>query len=210
MNQINNFGILSKCDRIGNITICKKNQLEELTNKHCITKLLRGQHAECEYEFSKNEIIEEINDNTIFLDNFSGEIFHRNSTKHLTGTFMIQYNNETLRIKNKLHTNKEVRSLQVMPSVLQTRPIETNVKLDVNYLHDLHLSNRLQLHQLRTNHGISLITDISLVSTILIMSIILVHRYRRRKSRLRLTQPAAISFAASPSIQNLQPVKINL
>lgn len=209
VNQAEHLGIKTMCNKIGNTTICREDQVEKLPKTHCISTLMRGLHAVCDYEYNKQEVIEEINNDTVFLDNFSGEVFQDNSSKHLRGTFMIQYSNETIKIKGKIYISREIKSFQVLPTILQPIPAQKNIKLDVDYLHDLHLNNTLKLQHLQTKHGISLTIDISIISALLIISLLLVHKFRKEKSKLRVIQPTAVSFAATPSIQDLQPIRLN-
>lgn len=209
VNQAEHLGIKTMCNKIGNTTICREDQVEKLPKTHCISTLMRGLHAVCDYEYNKQEVIEEINNDTVFLDNFSGEVFQDNSSKHLRGTFMIQYSNETIKIKGKIYISREIKSFQVLPTILQPIPAQKNIKLDVDYLHDLHLNNTLKLQHLQTKHGISLTVDISIISALLIISLLLVHKFRKEKSKLRVIQPTAVSFAATPSIQDLQPIRLN-
>lgn len=219
VNQGEDFGITEKCHSIKNVTICKEGQLEKLPEHHCISRLLKGAKAECDYEFSKNEEIEVINDNTIFLDNFSGELFEKNSTKHLKGSFIIQYNNETIKINEKEFINKEIRTFQTLPPVFQSSPAEKSVKLDVDYLHDLHLNNRKELRNLATRNGISLITDFSLFTMlIIIFGIIIAFKLRSKKAKLQIVHPTTFPEIVHPtafpviseSFQDLRPVKINI
>lgn len=209
VNQAEHLGIKTMCNKIGNTTICREDQVEKLPKTHCISTLMKGLHAVCDYEYNKQEVIEEINNDTVFLDNFSGEVFQSNSSKHLRGTFMIQYSNETIKINEKIYISKEIKSFQVLPNILQPIPAQKNIKLDVDYLHDLHLNNTLKLQHLQTKHGISLTIDISIISVLLIISLLLVYKFRKEKSKLRVIQPTAVSFAATPSIQDLQPIKLN-
>lgn len=210
VNQVEKYGVNEKCTNIRNLTICKGNQLEKLPNDHCISHLVRGLKAECDYQINNKEKIETIDENTIFLDNFFGEIFEKNLTRHLNGSYVIQYYNETIKIRNVEFVNKETKSFQILPAVLQTNIIERNLKPNVEYLHELHLNNRRQLQNLSAKHGISLITNLSLVTVlIIIFSILIVFKFKGKKAKLELTHPAAFSMTSTPSIQDLHPVKIN-
>lgn len=210
VNQAAQYGIKEKCNVIRNTTVCSTNQLEALPDEHCITRLIKGQKAECEYQFNKKELMEVIDDNTIFLDNFNGSIIENNSTKYLRGSFIVQINNESIKIRNQEFTNKEVRTLQILPTIFQTTPIERGVKIDVDYLHDLHLKNIKHLRSLSTNHRISLFTDISLISTLLIIfSILAGLKLKKRTAKLRIVHASRITTEPITCPQDLHPVRLN-
>lgn len=124
LNQHQLFGITQKCNMFYETIICEKNCLEEINDDHCISQLIRGTHANCDYQFNQKQIIETLNDNTIYLNNFNGEIYGNDTNKHLEGNFLIQYNNETITINNMTFTNQETRTSQILPSVLQSNITE--------------------------------------------------------------------------------------
>lgn len=212
VNQVEEFGIKEKCNSIKNLTICKESQLEKLPTDHCISRLIRGASAKCDYKFNKEEKIEIINDDTIFLDNFNGELFENNSSRQLNGSFVVQYSNETIKIKEKQFINKQIKTFQVLPPIFQAHPVEGKLKLDVEYLHDLHLTNRKQLQNILTNNGISLATDISIITVLIIVSVIfIVFKLKgNNKPKVEIAHPTLVPITTTSSIQDLQPIKINL
>lgn len=191
LNQHELFGIIQKCNSFHETIICEMNCLEEIKNDHCISQLIKGTQANCDYQFNRNQIIEAINDNTIYLSNFKGDILNNNTNKHLEGNFLIQYNNETIRINNATFTNREIKTSQVLPSVLQPNITEKGVKLGPEYLHDLHLNNVAQLQKLFTKHKESGLIDFGLIAVIFITILVfLVKKTNQRYKVWSLKKPA--------------------
>lgn len=184
--------------------------IREITER----RLIKGANAKCDYRFSKDEKIEIINEDTIFLDNFKGELSEGNSTRSLNGSFVVQYSNETIKINGKKFVNKQIRMFQVLPPIFQPQPSEGKLKLNVEYLHDLHLRNRHQIQELLTNHGISLSTDITIVIVlVIIICIFIVFKAKNVTAepiRLEIEHPTLHPRTSSRSIQDLQPMTINI
>lgn len=207
INQHNIYGIIDRCQTRRETIICDLGQLQELRENHCITQLLKGLDAGCEFTFNEKELIEPITDNTIFLNNFHGTIAYNNSVKHLEGNYLIQFQNESVNIKGWVFTNKEVRTSQILPTVLQTNITEQGIKLNLEYLHDLHVSNIQKLQKLSTYHQINKATDTIVIITIVIVIIGLVIRSRNYKGIIRFKNNEATNQHPVPI--EIQPVQLN-
>lgn len=167
-NQNKLFGIIAKCRTFKETIICETNQLKEINNNHCINQLMKGQHAKCDYQINTGKIIESLNENTIFLNNFNGNLTHNNSIQHLEGNILIQYYNETLEIDNKTFSNGEVKMSQILPPILQNNITEKSIKIDLSYLHNLHLRNVAKLERLVVNHKTSIFVNIGIAITVIL------------------------------------------
>lgn len=167
-NQNDIFGITSNCRKFKETIICKINQLQEIPSNHCINQLMNGLEAGCDYQFNKNEIIEQLDENTIFLNNFNGSLVYNTTIQHLEGNILVQFVNETIQINGKLFSNKEIKISQVLPSILQNNITEKSMKVDLEYLHNLHLNNVEKLEKLFTNHKTSTVIDTCLIIIIVL------------------------------------------
>lgn len=189
INQNKIYGITKKCHEIREVIICEPNHLQEIKENHCISQLMKGLNAGCEFSFNENEIIEPLNENTIFLSNFDGILAYNKSDKHLKGSYLIQYQNETVEIKDWVFTNKEIKTHQILPPVLQTNITEQKIKLNLEYLHNLHTQNIGHLQKMAINQQTSYITsniiDMGIITTIIIiLTLTLIRRLRRRRKRM--------------------------
>ncbi|XP_055920276.1 uncharacterized protein LOC129951933 [Eupeodes corollae] len=97
------YGLNEDCDNIGNTSVCNENILKKLPENSCISRLLKGGNALCNYKTTNEEIIEMIGENTVFLTNFNGSILNKNSSIPLEGTYLIQLDNEMVQIKDKTY-----------------------------------------------------------------------------------------------------------
>lgn len=205
VNQDEIFGIIRQCKLFRENILCEINSLEELKPDHCINQLIRGLDAQCNYQFNKNQIIDTLNDNTIFLSNFKGDIFYNNTDKHLEGSFLIQYDNETIKINNTTFTSRDIRKSQVLPTVLQPNITDRGVKIDPGYLHNLHLNNVDQLQKLFTKHKEAAFIDFGIISIIFIVILILLLRTKRKK--WSIPKPCQEEVIISQS--GVQPISLN-
>ncbi|XP_049301875.1 uncharacterized protein LOC125775383 [Bactrocera dorsalis] len=95
ISQNDKYGILGKCIEIDDTKICKRNQLQKLDKTHCIAQIHSGEKALCDYQYENKAIIELIEEGTLFLSNFIGNITYNNTSLKLNGTFLINFINET-------------------------------------------------------------------------------------------------------------------
>lgn len=165
ISQTEKYGIQEKCLVVNDMTICKKNQLQKLEDSHCIAQVLNGEEALCDYQFQNKPIVELITDGTIFLSNFNGNLSYGNNSQNLNGTFIINFFNETITIGKVSYSNWQSTSYQVLPPVIQSNLTENEVKLDLHYLHQLHLANVKKLEHITFRSLIS--TGTSFVAIIL-------------------------------------------
>lgn len=211
LNQDEIFGIVKKYHILGEMTICDLNGLKRIPTDHCIYQLIKGLNAKCEYQFHNQQIIEILNDHTIFLSNFDGKISYNNTSRHLKGSFLVQYANETVQINNSTFINKEVKTFQVLPSVLRTNITETGFKIDSGYLHNLYLENIAQLQELSNEHKEAAAIDgIIIVIICGLIVIFFIHR-------TRLAHRRGLLVFSKPSVQEelpthqpgIQPIQLN-
>lgn len=201
--QDEQYGITGNCMRIRDMTICKENQLQKLSPDHCISQLLKGTNAGCDYQFYRKPVIEMIDDSTVFLTNFNGSLKHKNQTRILSGSYIIQFNNDSIVINDKRYANEVATHYQVLPPILQANLTEKEIKLDLEYLHDLHLDNIKKIKTFSVINHISVISDVIIYSAVVIIFVLIIRRKRDQEPhQINLT-------AAQPKFSDLQPIKLN-
>ena len=72
MHQMETYGLLGDCVFIRNTSICEAKALKKLSEDSCVPRVLKGGNANCTFNYSNEEIVELINDNTPFLTNYTG------------------------------------------------------------------------------------------------------------------------------------------
>lgn len=207
IDQEHIFGIKEHSNII-NTTLYKNSQLQQLPKDHCISQLIRDQTAKCDFRFNENQIIEELSEDTIFLTNFQGQIISSNFSRHLNGSFIIQYFNETIFINNQTFTNTGIKTTQVLPPLLQPNTIEKNIKIELEYLHHLHLNNTNKLKMLHSSSKTSIIMDISIISIIILIIALLLLKYRNKSKQLIVIQKAEKRQENLPQNCTIEPIKL--
>lgn len=209
INQHKIYGMIEKCKSRREVTICGYNQIQELKEGHCINQLMKGSDAGCEFLFNEREIIESVNENTVFLNNFNGTIAQNGSEKHLEGNFLIQYQNETVEIKGWTFTNKEIKTSQILPPILQKNITQRGIKLNLEYLHNLHQKNIRLMDKLVEDYKTSNTADIGIVTLIITVIIIYIAiaGYRKQRKTVWLPKEGFTNQTTTPS--GIQPVQLN-
>lgn len=158
INQDETFGINNDCPSIGNYSICAPKSLTKLPEDACIARLLKGGNAKCHFEPSNSIIIEMIDETSLFLTNFWGKIQGKNYENVLNGTYVILLNNETIVVGNQTFTSRSTRVVQALPPAL-TNVTSNGLKLNLDYIHELSVTNIRHLRKLGETFHFSLIID---------------------------------------------------
>lgn len=159
LSHENIYGIKDSCSTINNTTICALNQLKKLNDDDCLSKILRNVNANCTFLSNKETIIEQVEDDLVFVTNFKGEVYTQKHNISLNGTYLIRYTNETIEIGKQRFINKKITNLQALPPLL-ANVYEKERKLDVNFLHELHESNIKHINHLKYHLNLSLVSQI--------------------------------------------------
>lgn len=194
VNQKSTYGMLKNCLSISNSTICKEEALEKIPEDHCMSRLLKGGHATCTYRTNTDEIMELIENDTIFLTNFNGELTSGNSTQMLEGTFIIKLNNETIRLKNRTFTSSCTTMLRALPPVL-SEITSGGHRVDLQFVHNLSLQNIERLGNLARRVKVSTLSDGLIIMLLATIAYIL---WRKISGRLNL--PAVRSSEGTSAV----------
>lgn len=154
VNEVETYGITDDCYSINNTTICEMSSMEKLSEEGCLARLLKGGDARCSYEPYGGEVIELIDENTIFISNFAGEIRGGNQSKAINGTYLIQFRNETVYVGNHIFSSRTATNSQILPSVLSNVTMKEFIP-NVEYVHELNMENISRLGKLGKDFQIS-------------------------------------------------------
>jgi len=150
MDPQETYAVLRSCLSIGNTTVCQKKNLKKLDESSCIPRLLKGGHAFCDYLWNDQGVVELVDDGTLLLTNFNGTIMADSGNHHLTGSFIVQFDNETVNIGNTSYNSYSSTHVMAMPAVL-TKVTAAGYKLSLNYVHDFSLQNLKKLSTMSNN-----------------------------------------------------------
>ena len=162
------YGVTGKCMVMNNSTICSMEALIEIQENDCVNKLLKGGHASCEYVTNNEVVVEALNEDTVYLSNFKGNIVQGVSSKSLQGTFIIKLMNETITIGNRSFTSKFDTNTMALPQVLSNITSRRR-KLDVGLVHELNIQNIKRLQGLDEKHVYSVAIDIAIILVIILV-----------------------------------------
>lgn len=167
VNEDETYGVANDCYSINNATICEMSSIKKLPEDGCLARLLKGGDASCQYEPHEGEIVELVDDNTIFVTNFVGAIQGSNQSKTLNGTYLIQLSNETVYIGGQVFSSRTARSPQALPPVLSNVTLE-GLQPNLKYIHGLSLENISRLSKLGQIFHISTGVEIIFLSVLTI------------------------------------------
>lgn len=191
------FGVQNDCTNYNSINICKQNQLTNLTNDKCVSRLIHGLESFCNVTNNHHiPTIEEISAGIILLNNFNGSCFYKNTSHNLNGTFLIKFHNETVNVNNKIFSNIDIPQMNINPPIIQPTPIEIsrhNV-LSLEALEELHIKNTNKINKIQSHIVISKISSfVSIGSIALLIIVIIVFKKQRKNVEFVIQQPELAS-----------------
>ncbi|XP_073827768.1 uncharacterized protein [Musca autumnalis] len=154
MNKDETYGIKGNCLRLSTAMVCNKEMLDLLPEDDCLPRLLKGGQTACRYVTGGESRIELLKEDTLFLDNFNGSIWSNGTSHHLDGSFILQMENESLTIDNKLYWSIASSGVQVLPPVLTTIT-KKSLSVNLNLIHEMASTNIQLLGYLKEKlHGL--------------------------------------------------------
>ncbi|XP_036345398.1 uncharacterized protein LOC118754615 [Rhagoletis pomonella] len=129
VNQEETYGLIKSCLVISSSTVCSSESLTKLEENTCLPRLLKGGDASCQFARRNETLIELVNDNTLFISNYQGVVKSHNESSVINGTYVIQLNNETIRIGEQEFTSSEVVTAHALPAVVSKIKNNTMKKL---------------------------------------------------------------------------------
>ena len=169
------YGIQNKCKEYNKLKICKRENLVDIADEHCINNLLQGKNATCELSNSHHiPDIEELKPGLIFLNGFSGNL-DAEPSYNLNGTFLVQFSNCTIKINGNQYKNLEKYGSKLDPQIIQMKPKEKNrvSLLSLEQLKDLHTQTTKWLQNLQSDANKALAISSVTISIIVIGLIII-------------------------------------
>lgn len=167
INHDKTYGLCGDCFNVGNTSVCEEGVVKRLAEDSCLPRILKGGTARCNLKKTNKEVIELIEGNTIFITNFNGSLLNKNSSIPLEGTYLIQLDNDTVYIKDRIYSSVSASNLQPLPPVLANITSE-RVRPDLDYLHHISVKNIERIRSLKERFNLSILTEISIIILIAI------------------------------------------
>lgn len=167
----NIYGIKTNCKIYNSLSICLYKNLVDLRNSTCIPNLLSSQHPSCQLINNQHiPEIEEITPGLLFLNQYNGSITINDEIMTLEGTFLIRYQNTSIKISNRTYTSKEISTYMPLPALLQPTSTLQGVEeiLSLQMMKELNINNTDHIDLLQTHNKITF--GINMLLTILVVS----------------------------------------
>lgn len=173
------YEIKEDCKEYNKLCICPKQNLVNISESNCIPPLLSSKTHDCVIINNQHiASIQELYPGTILLNQFEGFIkFSSNKTNELSGTYLLQFHNDTVIINNQTFVSKEISGWKPLPALLQ--PNNNNERMEevlsLELIKDLQANNIDSLNLISTKgkvvFSINLIISIILIIFLLAMSL---------------------------------------
>ena len=121
---------------MNNVTIFGEGSIKRIPEPSCLTQVIQGGDAKCDFISTKDEVVELIDEGTLFITNFKGELTSESINKALDGTYVIQFANETIKIGNLTFFSEYKSTAYVLPPVL-TNITSNKLRTNLDLVHDL-------------------------------------------------------------------------
>lgn len=164
INEAEIYGITGNCLSINNSTVCKGSALTKLKEDDCLSRILRGGSAKCKYRFTREEIVEVLDENVIYLTNFKGSVESNGTTTFLDGTYLLQLSNESVIIRNHTYSSNSIMRTQALPPLF-VNITHDDMLLDIKYVHEVSLNNINRIDQLDTRFNSSIGINVIIIGS---------------------------------------------
>lgn len=180
---------VEECNSYNNMTICTQTNLIDIRNDSCIVNILKSHNSKCN-RLAGQQIptIEELSTGLLLVNDFKG-IVTSNETPHLlNGTYLIRFDNATIKINDLSFTSSMASSIYALPAVLHPTPREGQYReiLSLEMMKELQINNTNQIQLLSDDGIIQNWTYFSLASITpaILVAIILLKCYNQRKTKI--------------------------
>lgn len=180
------YGIKENCNKINDLTICKRKDIVDIENSTCIKNLFKSKNSICN-TINNHHIptIEEIQQGIILLNQFSGEIIIGNEVRNMTGTYLIKFHNTTISIMGNTFTSKEIVTTEILPPILQPKSIQGDFRehLSLEFLKEVHINNTKEIELLQAEKSFNEAISYGSSTTVIIVVIIIIINTILKKRR---------------------------
>ncbi|XP_053969112.1 uncharacterized protein LOC128870463 [Anastrepha ludens] len=178
------FGIRGDCLHLSSAMVCEKKSLDLLPEAGCLARLLKGGETSCPYLTSNASTVEVIKDDTIFLNNFVGNISSGKTTTNLNGSYILRVDNETVVINNQTYSSITTSGVQVLPPIL-TSVTNRTMAINLDLVHGMAIDNLQILKHLKSETNWFILSE---GSGLLLLMVIIWFIWRKLTARIHLPE----------------------
>lgn len=106
------LAVFGECKKFNDLYLCNRNEVKHVKKDECVGRILFSGKATCQFKKSPNDYnrIIEISSSTILINNEQVSIKDEFINKNISGSYVIEYNNETISLNGKKFTNHVVHT----------------------------------------------------------------------------------------------------
>lgn len=189
------YTILEECNTYNNMTICTQNNLVNISNNTCLANILKSRSSKCNrLPGQQIPMVEEITSGLLLVNDFKGNITINDTPHPINGTYLIRFNNATIKIDNLSFTSSTRTAIHALPAILQPTPREDQYRevLSLQMMKELHINNTNQIRLLSEGNTAHKWTFLSLASftPIILAAIVTFKFYNRRQTKVIINSRA--------------------
>lgn len=175
------YEIQVSCLTFYQLTICPKKNLADITDSKCIPHLLYSRPSNCT-SINNHHVpsIQEITPGLVFLNQYDGPVEINGEEIALNGSFIIHFQNASVRLQDQLFESTEISGYKPLPAVLQ--PVVTKKYseelLSLQMMKELNVNNTNYIKLLETKNKFN--TVIILCIPIILLAIYFLIKVKKR------------------------------
>lgn len=182
--------IKTNCKLINEISLCKRENVDNITDTECLPNLLSGTPSVCPTTNHHHlPTIEEVMPGLMLLNGYRGIISLDKKEVSLNGTFLVKFHNTTLTIGDKTYFSKEKTMARPLPAIVQSMNNVSSYEevLSLKALKDLHVKNLEEIRDLTHKNKAALVTSLTFPTVIILgLIFLLVKKILARKQTLKI------------------------
>lgn len=182
------YFLKENCQLVGEKTLCEEENLQDVSDDECFSKIVRGLPGKCTFtDYHNSSNIKQLTENYVIVKNatvtLSTDCLH--SDRKLSGTILIFFVNCIITIDQRKFTNTTF-SAHIIPTLIPLDGVkieQTKFESETNLkgLEKLHIKNREQLQIIQKQHSLQTVTSLGLSSTCIILGIcFVVYNYYKK------------------------------
>lgn len=147
-NGVDYFGIVEKCKNFNSLSICKDNNVRNISHTTCIPRLFKSSEARCNKTNGHHvPLVEEIAADTLLFNDFKGKVDINGTEQDLRGTYLIKFKNITITVNNQSYRSLETTNIQLLPPLLHVGVEKDELVeiLSMELIKEMHINNTRQI-----------------------------------------------------------------
>lgn len=196
------YEIEKNCNQFNDLSICSKNNLLDISETNCIPPLLNSKKHDCIIINNQHvPSVQELSKGMLFLNQFEGFLeISGNKSYQLSGTYIINFHNDTITVENKTFISRELTTLNPLPAVLQLSNINSTTQevLSLEMMKELQTTNVDELDLISTKGNIMFSLNLVLTAILIFGFFFIFFNLKNKRQNTDLSVTAIINETPDP------------